>query len=268
MLGITLIVFRESLEAALFIGIMAAATRGLSSRTRYLSIGVIAGLLGALLLAASAQQLSTLADGIGQDLVNACILSVALMMLIWHCVWVSNRGQQTALEARELAQTFVSGQKAPWALTIAVALSVLREGAETVLFISGYASGATQQIDAVAGTLLGLLGGCMIGSIIYWGLARVPLQRMFGITNAMILLLAAAIASQLARSLAQAGLIDWWTEPVWNTSAVLSGNSPLGTLLHALVGYDAQPSGLQLGFYALTVLIIVTGTQYVRHAQT
>lgn len=35
-----LIVFRESLEAALFIGIVAAATRGVAGRTRWLGAGV------------------------------------------------------------------------------------------------------------------------------------------------------------------------------------------------------------------------------------
>jgi high-affinity iron transporter len=267
MFGITLIVFRESLEAALFIGIMAAATRGLALRGRYLAIGVLSGLFGAVLLATSAQYLSNLADGVGQDLVNAGILSVALLMLIWHCVWVSNRGQQAALEARELAMTFTSGQKAPWALTTAVALSVLREGAETVLFVSGYASGAHQHSDAIFGTLLGLLGGCVVGGIIYFGLVRVPLKRMFTITNVMILLLAASIASQLARALSQAGLVEWWSSPLWNTSALLSTDSPAGTFLHALVGYDAQPTGLQLGFYLLTVTVIVWGTHVVRQAQ-
>ena len=36
MLAIALIVFRETLEAALFIGIVAAATRGVPGRSRWL----------------------------------------------------------------------------------------------------------------------------------------------------------------------------------------------------------------------------------------
>ena len=77
MFATAIIVFRETLEAALFIGIVAAATRGLAGRTTWLAGGVLVGLLGALVLAAGASTISALADGIGQDLVNVGILGGA-----------------------------------------------------------------------------------------------------------------------------------------------------------------------------------------------
>lgn len=51
MLGSALIVFRETLEAALLIGIIAAVTRGLPGRERWLALGIGAGLAGALAVA-------------------------------------------------------------------------------------------------------------------------------------------------------------------------------------------------------------------------
>ena len=263
MFGTAIIVFRETLEAALFVGIMAAATRGLAGRSRWLVAGVLAGGAGALALAAGAERISALADGVGQDLVNACILAVALAMLTWHCVWVSNHGARAAAEARALGSAFKQGQRAPWALMIVVALSVLREGAETVLFVAGYATGSGLT-GTLTGALVGVLTGSAIGALIYLGLSRVPMQRMFAVTNTLILLLAASIASQLARALSQAGLINLWGQPLWDTSALLRMDSPVGTLAHALVGYDAQPSGLQLAFYALALLVIVSGSRWVR----
>ena len=263
MFGTAIIVFRETLEAALFVGIMAAATRGLAGRSRWLTAGVLAGSAGALALAAGAEQISALADGVGQDLVNASILALALAMLTWHCVWVSNHGARAAAEARALGSSFKQGQRAPWALMIVVALSVLREGAETVLFVAGYATGSGLT-GTLTGALAGVLSGSAIGALIYLGLSRVPMQRMFAVTNTLILLLAASIASQLARALSQAGLINVWGQPLWDTSRVLRMDSPVGTLAHALVGYDAQPSGLQLAFYALALLVIVSGSRWVR----
>ena len=263
MFGTAIIVFRETLEAALFVGIMAAATRGLAGRSRWLTAGVLAGSAGALALAAGAEQISALADGVGQDLVNASILALALAMLTWHCVWVSNHGARAAAEARALGSSFKQGQRAPWALMIVVALSVLREGAETVLFVAGYATGSGLT-GTLTGALAGVLSGSAIGALIYLGLSRVPVQRMFAVTNTLILLLAASIASQLARALSQAGLINVWGQPLWDTSRVLRMDSPVGTLAHALVGYDAQPSGLQLAFYALALLVIVSGSRWVR----
>ena len=266
MFGTAIIVFRETLEAALFVGIIAAATRGLAGRSRWLTAGVLAGATGALGLAAGAEQISALADGVGQDLLNAGILGVALAMLTWHCVWVSNQGIEVAAQARELGISFKCRQRAPWALMIVVALSVLREGAETVLFVAGYATGSGPA-GTVLGAFIGVLCGVATGTIIYLGLARVPMRRIFSVTNALILLLAASIASQLARALSQAGVISSWGLPLWDTSSVLRMDSPLGTFAHAMVGYDAQPSGLQVTFYALTVAGIVSGSRWVRAAQ-
>jgi high-affinity iron transporter len=268
MFATAIIVFRETLEAALFVGIVAAATRGLAGRTTWLAAGVLAGLLGALALAAGAGQISALADGIGQDLVNVGILSLALAMLAWHCIWVSTHGREMSQDARRLGSSVREGTRSPRALIAAVVLAVLREGAETVLFVAGLATGAPGSTqNMLLGAALGVLGGVAIGVMIYYGLSRVKPQHLFAVTNLLIVLLAAAIASQLARALAQAGLVDRWSSTLWDSSALLQTDSPVGVLLHALVGYDARPSGLQLAFYLGTLLIIGLATRQMRRRQ-
>lgn len=268
MFATALIVFRETLEAALFVGIIAAATRGLAGRSRWLSGGVLAGVVGALVLAAGADRIGALADGIGQDLLNVGILSVALAMLAWHCIWVSTHGHEMSRDAKQLGSSVRAGSRAPRALMVAVALAVLREGAETVLFVAGLASGNPNGADGMlAGAGMGLVGGAAFGVLLYFGLSRVKPQHLFAVTNVLIVLLAAAIASQLARALAQSGLTELWTAALWDTSSFLQPDSALGVLLHALVGYDARPSGLQLAFYVATVFVISTATRQVQLRQ-
>ena len=265
MIAAALIVFRESLEAALFVGIIAAATRGLAGRTTWLVGGVLAGILGAGALAAGADQIGAWADGIGQDLVNAVILSVALLMLAWHCIWVSTHGQQMTRDARMLGSSVREGSRTPRALIVAVALAVLREGAETVLFVTGLTAGTQGDAGSmVAGAALGLAAGVAVGILIYFGLSHIKPHRLFAVTNAFILVLAAAIASQLARALAQAGLVNIGSDALWDTSRFLPSDSPVGVLLHALAGYDARPSGLQLAFYVGTLVMIGVATRLVR----
>ena len=269
MFGTALIVFRESLEAALFVGIVAAATRGVPGRWRWLAAGVTAGILGALGLAAGAGQISAMADGVGQDLVNVAILAVALTMLSWHCIWVSTHAREMSMQARRIGSSVREGGRKPWALMTAVALAVLREGAETVLFVSGLATGVPGSWAGMAvGAAGGLAAGVLVGALIYFGLSKVRAEHLFKVTNGLIMLLAGAIASQLARALAQAGVVNAWSAAVWDSSHVLPTDSPLGVLLHALAGYDAQPSGLQLAFYVGTVLAIVLATRIVRQQQT
>lgn len=261
-----LIVFRETLEAALFIGIVAAATRELAGRARWLTAGVGAGVLGAGVLAMFAQHLSGWLDGLGQDVVNIGILSIALAMLLWHCVWVSTHTREMVSDAKQLGQSVQQGRQTPWALLVVVALAVLREGAETVLFVAGSLTGNTATTPAAVLTagLAGLLGGALLGLGIYAGLSRIPTRRVFSVTNVLIALLAGSLASQLARALAQAGFIESWTSPLWDSNALLSQDSALGTFMHALVGYDAQPSAAQLGSYLAALAVIYCGTRLLR----
>jgi high-affinity iron transporter len=265
MIAAALIVFRESLEAALFVGIIAAATRGLPGRTGWLTGGVFAGIIGAAALAAGAEQIGSLADGIGQDLVNVAILGLALLMLAWHCIWVSTHGREMTQDARTLGSSVREGRRTPRALIVVVALAVLREGAETVLFVTGLSAGMPAHAGSMlAGAALGLAAGIAMGVLIYLGLSRIRPHQLFSVANGFIVVLAAAIASQLARALAQAGLVNVWSDALWDTSGFLPGDSPLGVLFHALAGYDARPSGLQLAFYVCTLVIIGVATRLVR----
>jgi high-affinity iron transporter len=265
MFGAALIVFRETLEAALFVGIIAAATRGLPGRSRWLAAGVAAGIAGALVLAALAGWIGQWADGIGQDLVNVGILSVALGMLLWHSVNSAASGREMAMGASKLGKSVGSADRPPWALTVAVGLAVLREGAETVLFIGGLATGnGTGATTTLLGSALGLGFGALTGLLMYAGLSRIPPKRVFAATNLLIALLAASIASQLARALSQAGLVERWVMPLWDSSGLLRVDSAFGAFLHALVGYDARPSGLQLAFYGATLVLIVFGSRAVQ----
>ena len=108
MLGTGIIVFRETLEAALFIGIVAASTKGLDKRTRWLSLGVAMGMLGSLLMASAMDSISNWAEGFGTDLVTACILVIALAMLAWHCIWVSAHAKDMVKQARSLGSDAIA----------------------------------------------------------------------------------------------------------------------------------------------------------------
>ena len=263
MFAAALIVFRESLEAALFVGIVAAATREMAGRTRWLSAGVGIGALGAVLLALLAQHASGWFDGLGQDAINITVLSVALAMLLWHCIWVASHSREMAGDARRLGISVQQGERKPWALLIAVALAVLREGAETVLFVGGAMAGATGTSTAsvLLSCAIGIALGVLAGTLIYTGLARIPARHLFTATNLLIAVLAGSIASQLVKALIQAGLIERWSSPLWDTSGFMAPDSALGTLLHALVGYDARPSGAQLLSYVGVLLLIAIGTR-------
>lgn len=257
MFGTGLIVFRETLEAALFVGIVAASTRGVIHRTRWLSFGVAVGASGAMLMAKAMGQISNWADGMGQDIVTLCILSIALGMLAWHCIWVSPNSNQMVQDAKQIGASTSQGDQTLWALAVAVALSVLREGAETVLFVSGLISGSSESQGAIIlSVVIGLAMGALTGWLIYEGLGKVKPQRLFAVTHILILMLAGSLASQLAKTASQADWISVFGEQAWDISALLSNDSAIGMVLHGVIGFDASPTQLQVLFYLGTTSLI------------
>jgi high-affinity iron transporter len=257
MLPTAIIVFREVLEAALIVGIVMAASRGALRRGLWVSGGIAAGVLGACLVAVFAATIAAAAQGMGQELFDAGILFAAVCMLGWHNVWMSSHGRELAADARRLGNDIRSGARPLWALAFAVALAVLREGSEIVLFLYGIALGGNGGPVAMAiGGVIGLALGVAAGTAIYWGLVAIPMRLLFTVTSWLVLLLAAGLASQGAAFLMQADLLPSLGDNLWDTSFLLSDDSLAGRILHTLIGYTAQPAGIQLVFYAATLLVI------------
>ncbi len=263
MFATAIIVFREVLEAAILIGIIAAATRSIPGRNRWLAAGLLAGLAGSALVAASTDMIAGLVNGIGQELFNALVLGIAVLMLAWHNIWMSSHGAALAAEARNVGNAIRDGQQELSILLVVVGLAVLREGSETVLFLYGVSTSQGAGASALLlGGLAGALGGVAVGYALYAGLLRVPMRWFFTATGVLVLLLAAGMSSQAAHFLIQADLLPGLATPLWDTSAMLPMNSIPGMLLHSLIGYDPRPAGMQLIFYVFTLITIALGMKW------
>ena len=260
MLGSAIIVFRETLEAALLVGIVAAASRTITGRARWIAGGILAGALGAVLVALCASRIALLFEGMGQELFNAGVLAIAVAMLAWHQIWMSSHSREMVSGARRIATEVRDGSRELSAVFIVIALAVLREGSETVLFLYGLMSGGDTSAGAlVAGGLAGLFSGAALGMLLYAGMLRIPLRWFFSVISVFILLLAAGMASKMTQLLVQADVLPGSGSPLWDTSSVLPGDSAIGILMHALVGYEPRPAGVQVASYALTVAVILAG---------
>ena len=254
MLASLIVVFRESLEAGLIVGIVLAATRGVARRGSWIAAGIAAGMAGAALLAAFAGALSDAFDGAGQEIFTAAVLAIAVIMLGWHVTWMSAHARELSAQMRAVGQDVKLGHRPLAALSVVVGVAVLREGAEVVLFLFGIASGGGQSATAMAvGGLAGLALAAAASFALYRGLTSIPLHRLFGVTNGLIMLLAAGMAGQCAATLHAADLIPGWGERVWNTGFLVDDGGIAGRTLHALAGYTARPCGVQLAAWLGTL---------------
>ena len=268
MFGTALIVFREVLEAAMIIGIIAAATQGVPARGRWLVGGTLIGLAGSALVAASMEAIAQFADGVGQEVFNASILGIAVLMLAWHSIWMAGRGKAIAMQAKLIGSAIRGGQRNLSVVLVVIAIAVLREGAETVLFLYGVAvSGSSTFPEMAIGGALGLAGGAAVGATLYLGLLRIPVRSFFAVISAMVLLLAAGMAAQAARFLVQADLLPSLRSPLWDVSGILPNESAFGAVLHGLIGYDAHPAGMQVVFYVTVAVVIAACMRFAKLKQ-
>ena len=216
MLGALIIVFREVIEAGLIVGIVMAATRA--------SPGAGAGSRSALSPACWAPAWSPVFaavleafEGAGQELFNASVLGVTVVMLMWHNAWMARHGREIADDMRLVGTAVSEGAKPLTALTIVVGLAVLREGSEVVLFLYGIVASGTSAGALLLGGLLGIAGGAAFTALTYFGLLAIPSRYIFSVTSWLIALLAAGMASQSAQFLNNAGMVVALDRTVWDS---------------------------------------------------
>src|SRR6476659_5624965 len=256
MLAALIIVFREVFEAGLIIGIVLAVTGSVAHRNRWIGGGVLAGAAAACVVAAFAGALSQLFAGMGQEVFNAAIMAVAVVMLTWHNVWMARHGREMAGQMRAAGQAVAEGTKSLLALAVVVGVAVLREGSEVALFLYGVAASDGGSASSLAlGGRLGLALGAAVCLLTYFGLMRLPPRALFATTTVLITLLAAGMATQAVAFLERAGWLNSLDTVVWDSGWLLSEKSIVGRALHTLIGYADQPTEMQLLVYLAVLLV-------------
>jgi high-affinity iron transporter len=255
-LAALIIVFREVFEAGLIIGIVLAVTRSVPHRNLWIGGGVLGGVAGACLVAAFAGALSNLFAGMGQELFNAAILGIAVVMLTWHNVWMARHGREMASEVRAIGQAVAEGSKSLFALAVVVGVAVLREGSEVALFLYGIVtSDGGSALSLALGGVVGLVLGALVCLLTYAGLISIPMRSLFAVTTVLITLLAAGMAAQAAAFLEKANWLTAMSNVVWDSSWLLDESSIPGKALHTLIGYTDQPTAMQLAVYVAVLVI-------------
>jgi high-affinity iron transporter len=185
-------------------------------------------------------------------------------MLGWHVLWMSRHAREMTQEMQELGRAVTQGQKDLLAMAIVVAVAVLREGSELVLFMYGIViSSGASTIQLSLGAVAGLGLAMAVSWVLYRGLVIIPLRNLFGVTNILVALLAAGMAGQAAAILNSADLIPAWGNQLWDSSWMISDGSYLGRALHALVGYSARPCGVQFAAWGATLAILLTASKLI-----
>jgi high-affinity iron transporter len=262
-IGAFIIVLREVIEAGLIVGVVLAAARGVPQRGRWIALGISAGVIGACVVAMFAGAISNAFEGSGQELLNAGVLLLAVVMLAWHNAWMARHGRELAAQVRHVSEEVRAGERPLMALAIVCGVAVLREGSEVVLFLYGIVASGTSASQLLLGGVLGVLGGAAFTGLTYLGLIAIPTRYIFIVTSVLITFVAAGMAGQAMVYLNAAGVLTALGQPVWDTSWFLSQSSLLGLALKTLIGYSEQPSVMQILAYIATIVGMTVLARYV-----
>lgn len=271
MAGAFLIMLREGFEAALIVGIVLAvlARLGRMDLGRHVALGVVAAVATSVAFAGLADGVGALFQGAGQELLNGAVLAVAAAMLTYVVVWVreSRRGLKAQITARVEA-----GAAKGVGIFLLVFLTVFREGFESVLFLWGLmVSGAGSAPGAtLAGGLLGLAAAVGIAWALFAGGRRVPLTAFFNATMVLLVLLAAGMLASAAGFWVSVDWLPALEYSVWDTSRLLPDGSGLGGVLALLLGYNANPTLMEVLVYLgyLAGVGLWLGAGWLRRAPT
>ena len=242
---------REGLEAALILGV----TFGVLHRMRRSELapaawlGVIIAVAVSVLAAAALLSIGAGLEGRAEQIFEGVTMLLAAGILTWMILWMRVQGRQVQVGFEQEVEQAASRRQAS-AIFVVAFLAVMREGIETALFLS-----AAAFQDAQTAVVLGGLAGIATAAVLGWGLyratIRLSVRRFLQVTGWLLILFAAGLFAHGVHEFVEAGLLPALIDPVWNTNAVLPEASPLGMVLRTLLGYNADPTLLEVIAYII-----------------
>jgi high-affinity iron transporter len=164
-------------------------------------------------------------------ILTAGIMLMASCILTYMAIWMHKQARAHA--KRRLEGHIGAGNVIGVAMLAFV--SVLREGIETVLFLSALAY-TGESLSIVGG-----LAGLVLAILLVW----------------LLIIIAAGLLGSAINMLQGAGIVPGSTTPIFDISGILPDTTGVGVFLRGLFGYNASPTAAQLALWAVYLAIAV-----------
>ncbi|MBR8303782.1 FTR1 family protein [Burkholderia dolosa] len=244
---ILFIVWRESVEALLVVGILYAwlkngdddARRGLP----FLWTGVVVGLLMAVGLGAALVGFTEVLSGDAQDYFQTAMVLIACVLIVQMVLWMRRHGRTLKRDMEQSLQQSTRDSNW-WGVAVLVALAIAREGSETVIFLYGLGFGQSGHVDGsqMLAVVIGLGLAFLTFYLLQLGGKYFSWRHFFRVTEVMLLFLGAGLFETGVDKLIDKEILPLGISQLWDTSALLDDSGTFGSLVASLTGYRAHPA--------------------------
>lgn len=258
-----IITFRETLEAALIIGIVLSylvKTKQIKyNNIVYLAVvsGIVASIIGAWLFTSLAGGFTGRAEEIFEGITMLIGAALLTTMILWM---MKQKHIAQELEHRVAAEL---NQAHKFGLFLLVFIAVLREGIETVIFLGAASFVSTG--NSLIGALAGITVAIFLGYAIFVGSMKINLKKFFNITSILLILFAAGLVAHGIHEFHEAKVIPTVIDHVWDINPIVNsdGSYPLlhekgyvGSILAGLFGYNGNPSLIEVLSYLIYLVFV------------
>lgn len=253
LLSSVILVLEETLEVALLVSMLAAVSHRLNYGMTWLHWGLFGGLVLAVLYAVNMESIAVWFDYVGQEIVNAFAQITIAMILVLLPWTICSDHDHVDHGSRENRHSLLFH----WGALIVLVLSIGREGSEIILYLDGFLQQEGKVQAVLVGGGIGFSIGISVAILLFYGLIELPRKLVIVIPVLLLALFAGNMLAQASQQLTQA---DWLpsTGTLWDTSGLIHENSISGQLLYALIGYESNPSLIQvIAYLAGTTLLLL-----------
>jgi high-affinity iron transporter len=245
-----LITLREGLEAALIIGIILAYLARTNNRQGFkpVWVGVSLAVLGSLIAGAGIYLLAGELSGRAEEVFEGVAMFVAVGVLTWMIFWMRKQAVDIKLHLHAQIQSVLTSGSS-LGLVVLAFIVVVREGIETVLLLFAATRVDESPVLFTVGGFVGLAIAIAIGYSIYKGSSRLNLRTFFNVTSVVLIMFAAGLLAHGIHEFQEAGIIPIVVEHVWDINHILPEKSTFGRFLTAIVGYNGNPSLVEVTAY-------------------
>ncbi|MEX0984414.1 MAG: iron uptake transporter permease EfeU [Actinomycetota bacterium] len=268
-MGATFVIaLREGIEAALIVSIVLAYLQQMHAgdHTHLVWWGagsaiVVSAIVGGIIFAVGAEF-----EGTAEQLFEGLVTLTAVGVLTWMIFWMRRQGARIKSDLQhKVDAALVAGGGA---LAILAFVAVLREGIETALFLfaaaKGTAVGAGGVGSQLVGAVLGLGLAVVLGALLYRGGIKMNLRSFFRVTGMLLVVVAAGLFAFSLHELQEAGWLPFLTATAFDVSTTLPDDTGIGAVLRGLLGYNADPTWLEI--VAWLAYLSVIGSLFLRPA--